>query len=90
MNLLLMLTPFFASFHFLLCLILSEVSTPALTRQRKFMPTFWTFRHAALNDRWTPGAREGSAVGYVKSEAALRTSNYSLSLGQSESLRFDP
>jgi len=63
---------------------------PGLTRQRKFMPTFWTFSHAALNEGWAPGAREGSAVGYVESEAALRTLNYSLSLGQSEPLRFDP
>ncbi|KPV62248.1 MAG: hypothetical protein AOA66_1410 [Candidatus Bathyarchaeota archaeon BA2] len=53
-----------------------------LTRQWEFMFTFWTFRHAALNEGWAAGAREGSAVGYVKSEAASRTLNYSFSLGQ--------
>jgi len=60
------------------------------TRQRKFMSTFWTFRHATLNEGWAPGTREGSAVGYVESEAASGTLNYSLSLGQSEPLLFDP
>jgi len=61
-----------------------------LTRQREFMSTFWTFRHATLDEGWAPGAREGSAVGYVESEAASRTLNYSFSLGQIEPLRFDP
>ena len=63
------------------------VGTPVWTRQRKFMSTFWALRHAALNERRASGTREGSAVGYVKGEAASGAVDYSLSLRHDRSLQ---
>lgn len=53
------------------------------------MATFWALCHAALNERGASGTCEGSAVAYVEGEATSRALNYSLSLRQDRSLRFD-
>lgn len=53
------------------------------------MATFWALCHAALNERGASGTCEGSAVAYVEGEATFRTLDYSLSLRQDRSLRFD-
>lgn len=53
------------------------------------MTTFGALCHAALNERGTAGTCEGSAVAYVEGEATFRTLDYSLSLRQDRSLRFD-
>ena len=66
-----------------------RVGTSLRSRQRKFLATFWALCHAALNERGASGTREGSAVAYVEGEATFRTLDYSLSLRQDRSLRFD-
>ena len=66
-----------------------RVGTSLRSRQRKFLATFWALCHAALNERGASGTCEGSAVAYVEGEATFRTLDYSLSLRQDRSLRFD-
>ena len=53
------------------------------------MATFWALCQVALNERGTSGTCEGSAVAYVEGEATFGAMNYSLSLRQDKSLRFD-
>jgi len=51
------------------------------------MSTFWAPSHAALNERRASRTREGSAIGYVKGEAASGAMDYSLSLRHDRSLQ---